>query len=305
MKKLACHAFVATLSAGSLLFLAGCGNGNGGAQSETTITVKPADEGSGSEPAAGGESTATASNGSAAPAEGFGTLVGTVSFDGTPPVLAAVVEMGSNIRDAAVCAAATIPDESLVVNDGKIANVCIFLEEAPKGSSVEVPADPSIFDQKGCRFLPHSLFVRAEQELRILNGDPIAHNTHTFPKRNSPFNSIIEVNDRVGATTTYARPEKVPVQVKCDIHAWMVAYHLVLDHPFGAITAADGTFRIEGLPAGDHEFKVWQERSGYLERKLKVTIRPDEETKLDLRYGGDKFASFDGPQPKTVFLSSR
>lgn len=53
------------------------------------------------------------------------------------------------------------------------------------------------------------------------------------------------------------------------------------DHPYVAVTDADGKFRIDNLPAGDHTFRVWHERCGYVttgefERELTVTVQPDE-----------------------------
>ena len=74
-------------------------------------------------------------------------------------------------------------------------------------------------------------------------------------------------------------PEGLPTQVECSIHPWMEAYWLVLDHPYAAITTPDGKFRIEKLPAGEHDFVVWQENVGYLERP-KVKIKPGETTDL-------------------------
>ena len=74
--------------------------------------------------------------------------------------------------------------------------------------------------------------------------------------------------------------EFLPIQVKCDLHNWMLAYWLVLDHPYSAITQADGSFEIQNLPAGTHKFRVWHERVGYLERKLSVEIQDGETTEL-------------------------
>ena len=51
-----------------------------------------------------------------------------------------------------------------------------------------------------------------------------------------------------------------------------MAYWLVLDHPYAAATDAKGNFTIKNLPVGDHEFRVWHERAGYLDRKYKVTV---------------------------------
>jgi hypothetical protein len=70
----------------------------------------------------------------------------------------------------------------------------------------------------------------------------------------------------------------------------MSAYWLVLDHPYGAVTAATvpkkkgepeiGTFKIEKLPYGDYEFRVWHEGPGYVnvgtKRGFKITVDKPE-----------------------------
>jgi hypothetical protein len=112
--------------------------------------------------------------------------------------------------------------------------------------------------------------------VNVLNDDAAAHNTHTYPKKNSPFNSVVQPNDRVGVPLKYTQAEKEPLSVVCDIHPWMSAYHLPLDHSFAAVSAADGTFTIKDLPAGKHEFKVWHEVGKMLEKSLVVTIKPGD-----------------------------
>jgi hypothetical protein len=290
---------LALLAGSSVMLLSGCG---GGASSETTVTIKPSTtEDSGSDSSAnGGDSGGSAP----AAAEGFGTLTGVVSFDGAQPFLEALVEKGKQGVDA-ICASEGVPGETIIVNNGKLANVCIYLARAPRGMSVPPPPEETaVFDQKLCKFLPHVLFVRTGQPLQILNGDPVLHNTHTYPAKDKPFNSTIPPNDRTGKTIQYARADPTPVEVKCDIHAWMRAYHLVVDHPFAAISGEDGTFRIEGLPAGEHEFRIWHETAGYLERKYKVTITADQETAVELSYGSAELSRWDGPKSKKVILSA-
>ncbi len=46
------------------------------------------------------------------------------------------------------------------------------------------------------------------------------------------------------------------------------------------MTAADGSFKLENLPVGDHELTIWQEVVGYVEKKLRVTVRADEVQEL-------------------------
>ncbi len=130
------------------------------------------------------------------------------------------------------------------------------------------------------------MIVRVGVPVLILNSDPIAHNTHTFPRRNEAINQLLKQNDQQGVPLVYTRPESVPVEVKCDLHAWMRAFQLPLDHPFGAVSGSDGSFEIRDLPAGKYEFKVWHERAsgGFLERRLAVTITGGENGPLELKY---------------------
>ncbi|HVW00940.1 MAG TPA: carboxypeptidase regulatory-like domain-containing protein [Planctomycetaceae bacterium] len=227
-------------------------------------------------------------------ADGYGTLKGTIKFDGAAPHLEPVVAKGkADVKDAAVCAAAPVPNEELVVNseNNGIQNVFVYLKKATKiHPDLQKSAKPDVtFDQKGCRFLPHALVVRTDQNVKVLSDDPIAHNTHTYPIRNKPANTVIKADDRVGVPFAEPQSENLPFQVKCDFHSWMNAYWLVLDHPYAAVTDKDGNFTIEKLPAGDYEFVIWQEKAGYLDRKYKAKITADKTTTADLKYGAAKF----------------
>jgi hypothetical protein len=256
----------------------------------------------------GAEKVATGSAAAAGPA-GFGSLAGTVTYTGAPPARSPLVAKGDTAaKDPQVCAVVEVPDESLDVNSANkgLRNVVILLAKAPanvKPELAQAPTEPVVFDQKGCRFFPHVLPVRAGQKMLIKSNDPIAHNTHTFPSRNDAFNSTIAANDRDGVPCLYKKGEGAPVEVKCDLHTWMKAYHVPVDHPYFAVTDENGAFKIEGLPAGKHTFRVWQERGGFIENKLVVEIKPDAETKQDLSYGADKIAAVPQPTGRSVTLA--
>jgi uncharacterized surface anchored protein len=81
----------------------------------------------------------------------------------------------------------------------------------------------------------------------------------------------------------------VPVKVNCDFHPWMKAWHLPLDHPFMAVTDADGKFEIKGLPPGKYTFFVWHEIPGYLNNKLAVEITADKVTEEKLSFTAAQF----------------
>ena len=49
------------------------------------------------------------------------------------------------------------------------------------------------------------------------------------------------------------------VRVFCEIHSHMNAFILVFNHPFFALTDADGRYRIESVPPGVYNVVAWNE----------------------------------------------
>ena len=208
-----------------------------------------------------------------------GTIEGQFVLDGDAPKLAPKVAKGDPAaRDAGTCAVEEVPDESLVVDPATkgIANIIIWLRKAPADMPAELKASKEkelTVDQKGCRYFPHVLAVRTDQTVRCISSDAVAHNVNVTPFINPAANFIIPANDKKGTAVTLPKPETLPVNVKCDIHNWMQSFWVVTDHPYVAITDKEGKFKIEGLPVGKHEFTVWQEKAGYVERKFAVEVK--------------------------------
>ncbi|MBM3981407.1 MAG: carboxypeptidase-like regulatory domain-containing protein [Planctomycetes bacterium] len=46
------------------------------------------------------------------------------------------------------------------------------------------------------------------------------------------------------------KADRAPIQYKCTIHPWMSGYVRVFEHPYYAVTDADGNFEIKNAPAG-------------------------------------------------------
>jgi hypothetical protein len=209
---------------------------------------------------------------------------GQVVLTGDIPSLPLLVTKGdTSVRDQ-FCRATNIPDETLKVDEASrgIAHVFVFLYKTPEKvhPDLAAPGGDVEFDQKGCRFLPRTLVVRTNQAVIVKSQDPILHNTHTHPLLNQPQNLSVAPQNREGLPLTFRVREPVPVKVTCDIHPWMSAYWLVVDHPYATVTNERGEFEVESLPAGEHEFRVWHERIGWIEKSLQVTITAGETTAL-------------------------
>ncbi len=210
----------------------------------------------------------------------WGTIKGKVIAEGNLAPLDPVVKKGDKAaKDSEVCAAEVVPNESKVIDkDTKgVANVVIWVATKPAKihPKLEKPAKPVVdFDQKGCRFKPHILLVRTDQKVNVLSDDGVAHNTHTWPRANKPDNFIVAPNDRKGVEVKNVnQKEKTPTKVTCDIHSFMEAYWVVLDHPYAAVTNEKGEFEIADLPVGEHEIKVWQEKIGWVVKSQTVKVK--------------------------------
>jgi Polysaccharide lyase family 4, domain II len=77
------------------------------------------------------------------------------------------------------------------------------------------------------------------------------------------------------------RKDRMPLLVSCSIHFWMKAYVRVFDHPYFAITDADGAFTIKQAAAGNCRLVIWHEGIGWKggasgKNGEKITIKADE-----------------------------
>jgi hypothetical protein len=195
----------------------------------------------------------------------WGTLKGRFVYDGQPPKAEPLVVT----KDVQVCGKHNLVDESLVVGkDGGLANVVIYVRDkkVKVHPDYEAAADDTLrFDNHNCRFEPHVMPIRLSQTLELHNSDPIGHNSNMQPIGDTGINPLIAMGG--GVTYQFRRAQNVPVPVSCNIHPWMKGWILPRDNPYVAVSAADGTFEIANLPAGELEFQVWQEKAGYLAAK--------------------------------------
>jgi hypothetical protein len=106
------------------------------------------------------------------------------------------------------------------------------------------------------------------QQFVVVNSDPTTHNTHPTPKANAEWN---QSQSPGGAPLTHSfKRGEVFFPFKCNQHPWEKAWLGVFDHPFFAITDADGNYRIEGLPPGQYAVVAWHELFG--EKTLDLTV---------------------------------
>lgn len=227
-------------------------------------------------------------------AQEWGTITGKIIAKGDIPAVKLRFQKGKAAKDPEVCSATDVEDNDLLIDKEThgVANCFVYLYKTPDEINDQGfdKTAKVYFDQKNCFFKPHAMIVRAGQTVEVLNSDPIAHNTRTSGV-NLQENILVAANTGKGDGVDIPTEEKerVPVEVKCDYHPKMTAYWLVVEHPYAAVTNEKGEFTIKNLPVGEHEFRVWHERCGWVERKFEVTVAKGESEVPALEVDVDKF----------------
>jgi plastocyanin len=211
-----------------------------------------------------------------------GVLTGTVRFTGPKPARKAI-----DMDEDPACVKAHKGhafDESVVVNrNGALSNVFVYIKSGLEGKKFETPSVPITIDQNGCWFQPRVMGIQTNQTLKVTNSDPVTHNIHPIAQLNREWNHSQSGGDPPLARR-FVRPE-VMIRVKCNIHNWMRAFIGVLDHPYFAVTGADGSFEIKNVPPGEYTVEAWQEKLGTQEQK--ITVAPSGAVKLAFAFKGN------------------
>ena len=199
------------------------------------------------------------------PLPGESTITGSIKYEGTAEK-PRVVRMDS---DPLCMPEGPQTSEVLLVGPGNgLQNAFVYVKDGLGDRTFQAPKTPVVLDQKGCKYMPHVFGAQVGQPVIILNSDPTLHNVHAVPKANAEFNFGQALKGM--KTTRLFDKAEVMVPFRCDVHGWMAAYGGVVPHPFFAVSRADGSFEIKGLPAGTYTIEVWHERLGT--QTTKVTV---------------------------------
>jgi RNA polymerase sigma factor (sigma-70 family) len=138
-------------------------------------------------------------------------------------------------------------------------------------------------------FSPRVIAARAGDQLIFENPAPIPFNVNYHPGGAFPgadeelgefyFNLILPKD---GSHTTAKLPARWSQDIYRDnIHPWIHGTVWVFDHPYFAVTDANGNFTIPNAPAGTWRLMIWHEKAGHRNRLgERITIAADGKLEL-------------------------
>lgn len=187
-----------------------------------------------------------------------GSISGTVKLKGDKVAGRELAVAGDKFCEGALTAGKMMNEDYVVNDDMTVPNAVVYLGKGPHDDyKFAVPTDRKLnISQEGCKYIPHVFSVMIDEKFTVSNDDDTTHNVHAKPKRSD---KKYNASQAPGAKDEFVfdKDPRGPVPFSCDIHSWMSAHCIVTDHPFVAITDAQGKFEIKGLPAGEYELKFW------------------------------------------------
>ena len=172
-----------------------------------------------------------------------------------------------------------------------VKNAVVYLARMKgRGKPLDTLPYAGLLDQKHCEYSPRVMVIPRGAKLKMGSSDPTLHNVN--------MQGAAGYNMALLQGTQVSRPMLEPglVRMKCDAgHWWMRGYLHVVEHPYYAITPADGRFELDDVPPGTYEVVMWHEgwsvigqNAGRVEfsdepliLKQRLTVRPKHTTDLN------------------------
>jgi plastocyanin len=206
--------------------------------------------------------------------ENGGTIKGKITYAGRVPMRTILPT-----KDQQVCGQMREEPEVRVGPDGGVQDAVVYLVGVEQGKGWPAEAKAPVLDNKDCVFEPHVQALPAGK-LGVHNSDPVLHNTHGFYGKRTAFNIALP---NQGQTIDVELERSGQVRVECDAHGWMLGWIYVVDNPYYAVTAEDGTFEITEVPPGEYTLVANQEYTGPVEVKVSVEAGGTVEAPVELK----------------------
>jgi hypothetical protein len=82
---------------------------------------------------------------------------------------------------------------------------------------------------------------------------------------------------------TFSFPaEESFLKFKCDVQPWMFSYVSVMKHPYFAVSAKDGTFKIANVPPGKYTIEAKHRKAGTQTMEIEVPATGAKEANFTL-----------------------
>ena len=146
------------------------------------------------------------------------------------------------------------------------ADAVVYVASIP-GKTASASSVPATMDQRNLTFVPHVLAVPVGTAVSFQNSDSVTHNVFTPAACAGKFNLGTWPK---GQSKSYTFSKECFATILCLIHPEMEGFVAALPTSYFAVTAADGSYAIAGVPDGAYAVKVWHPKLKGAEKSVTV-----------------------------------
>lgn len=187
-----------------------------------------------------------------------GRIEGTVSWSGTLLALPALPVPPAIAQANPSCGAST-PNPGLEVSATRgLRGAVVYLADIAHGAAPTTAT--TVIEQQHCVFGPHVVATTVGSALRFANRDiGVLHNVHGYYSL-SGTDAMFNLASPVGIVISRTIDREGAHRIVCDAgHSWMLVYVHAFEHPYFAVTDANGHYSIANVPPGTYRVHVWHE----------------------------------------------
>ena len=239
-----------------------------------------------------------------------GTIRGKVTLKGEKPRPMAFNLV--TIPDAVYCGRIStgtgwrIVEDFIIAPDGRLKDAVVMLKNIKKGKPFNLKKVR--IDAIDCDFLPFINVLKDQDEVTVINMDPVEHDIQGYetarvrgarilfnrPLPMNPFHKVVGFMNRHTHLEGEPMVEKIHLRkgrnifvMQCGFHPYMFSWGVVVNNPYFSITKEDGLFEITDVPPGEYLLTVWHAGTKrYLEKE--ITVKPNGNVNENFEYQAPK-----------------
>jgi len=198
------------------------------------------------------------------PVVGGGAITGTIDIEGSAPVAAII----RPTVDQGVCGN-SIVEKNLTLSGTRIGGAIVWLTDIRSGKAFPLERRFEL-NNSNCMLDPYVQAISTGGTLNVGNDDRLLHANRFINVGTGKIAGIAPFNDDGEVVPLDQFSEPAEIEVVSDKHPWTRAWIAVLDHPYYAQTAANGTFTIDGIPPGKYRVRAWHPALGFTDDSVTV-----------------------------------
>ena len=228
------------------------------------------------------------------PVTAGGVVAGTVDLEGAAPI----ADVVSPSIDQKACGMSLLA-KGVSLSGTHIGGAIVWLTDIRSGKAFPLEQRYELTND-GCTLDPFVQAIATNGTLNVTNDDKTLHTNRFINVGTGQLAGVAPFNDDGEVVPVDRFKEPAEIEVVCEQHPWTHAWIAVLDHPYFAQTAANGTFSIPAVPPGKYHIRAWHPSLGYSDDSVTVAAGQQASVAFRIRNGVSSARKPDNAGPTVI-----